>query len=156
MLIEPVTQQLAVFGSITVRKLIDDYRFQTELLENPDFLAFDGWTFSTDNSAQIAGRALVNVTAPASQPVSVVPGRRYQNSVTAMCADQPTQGRVQVNWMDSKGGFITTDIKVFDCATAEATQSMEVTAPANASTAIVYATAHDNLSVIITKVSFRR
>lgn len=156
MMIEGVTQKLNASGSITVRKLDDSYRFQTELLKNPGFLAFDGWTFFTNKSGQAAGQVAVTVTAPASQPVSVVPGRRYQNSVTAMCADQPTQGRVQVNWLDSKGGFITTDINVFNCSSAETSHSMEVTAPANASTAIVYATAHGNLSVIITKVSFRR
>ena len=133
-----------------------DKNFQTELLKNPSFLAFDGWSFSTDKSLLTVGRALVTVTTPASQPVSVVPGRRYQNSVTAKCADQPSPGRVQVSWLDSKGGFITTDINVFDCTPAETTQSMEVKAPANASLAIVYATGHSNVPIIITKVSFRQ
>jgi hypothetical protein len=155
-LIEAVSQQLAVFGGVTVRKLIESYRFQTELLQNPDFRAFDGWSFSTDNFAQAIGRALVTVTAPAAQPVSVVSGRRYRNSVTAMCADQPAQGRVQTNWHDSKGSFITTNIHVFDCSPTGATESIEVTAPANASTAIVYATGHSNVPIIITEVSFRQ
>jgi hypothetical protein len=145
-----------VFGGVTVRKLIESYRFQTELLQNPDFRAFDGWSFSTDNFAQAIGRALVTVTAPAAQPVSVVSGRRYRNSVTAMCADQPAQGRVQTNWHDSKGSFITTNIHVFDCSPTGATESIEVTAPANASTAIVYATGHSNVPIIITEVSFRQ
>jgi len=156
MMIENVTQKLAASGSIAVRKLNDSYRFQIELLKNTDFSALDGWALSTDKPVLVAGRVSVTVATPAAQSVSVVSGRRYQNSITAMCADQPTQGRVQVNWLDSKGGFITTDINVFDCATAEATQSMEVTAPANASTAIVYATAHGSLPIIITKVSFRQ
>lgn len=154
-LIEAATQQLAVFGGITIRKLIDSYRFQTELLKNPDFRSFDGWSFSTD-FAQTTGRALVTVTAPAAQSVSVVPGRRYQNSVSAMCADQPAQGRVQTNWVDSKGGFITASIHVFDCTPEEATQSIEVTAPANASSAIVYATGHSNVPIIMTEVYFRQ
>jgi len=156
MMIENVTHNLAAFGGITVRKLNDSYRFQTELLKNPGFLAFDGWSFSADKTAQTVGRASVTVTAPASQPVSVVPGRRYQNSVTAKCGDQPSQGRIQVNWLNSKGSFITTDINVFDCTPAETTQSIEVTAPANASAAIVYATGHSNVPIIITKVSFRQ
>jgi len=156
MLIENVTQKIAASGSITVRKLNDSYRFQNELLKNTDFSALDGWVLSTVKPVLVAGRVTVTVATPAAQSVSVVSGRRYQNSVTALCADQPTQGRVQVNWLDSKGGFITTNINVFDCATVETTQSMEVTAPANASTAIVYATAHGSLPIIITKVSFRQ
>lgn len=156
MMIEGVTQKLNASGSITVRKLDDSYRFQTELLKNPGFLAFDGWTFFTNKSGQAAGQVAVTVTAPASQPVSVVPGRRYQNSVTAKCGDQPTQGRLQVNWLNSKGSFITTDINVFDCTPAESTQTMKVTAPANATTAIVYAAGHSNVPIIITKVSFRQ
>jgi hypothetical protein len=156
MMIENVTQNLAASGSISVRKLNDSYRFQIELLKNTDFSALDGWALSTDKPVLVAGRVSVTVATPAAQSVSVVSGRRYQNSITAMCADQPTQGRVQVNWLDSKGSFITTDINVFDCTPAETTQSIEVTAPANASAAIVYATGHSNVPIIITKVSFRQ
>lgn len=156
MMIENVTQKLNVSGSIAVRKPNDNYRFQTELLKNTDFLSADGWVFSIGKPAQAAGRVSVTVATPASQSVSVVPGRRYQNSVTTQCTDQPSQGRVQVNWLDSKGSFITTDIRVFDCTAAETTENMEVTAPANASTAIVYATGHSNIPIIITKVSFRK
>lgn len=156
MMIENVTQKLNVFGSIAVRKLNDNYRFQTELLKNTDFLSADGWVLSNGKPAQAAGRVSVTVATPASQSVSVVPGLRYQNSVTAQCTDQPSQGRVQVNWLDSKGSFITTDIRVFDCTAAETTESMEVTAPANASTAVVYATGHSKIPIIITKVSFRK
>lgn len=154
LLVETATRQLAQFGSITVRKLDDKYRFQTELMKNPEFSAFDGWSFSTAREQNV-GRALVTVASPAVQPVSVTPGRKYKNSVTAKCGEQTGQGRLQINWLNSNGAFITTTINVFDCTPEETTQSMEVVAPLNASTAVVYATAHGDISLVITKVSFR-
>ena len=157
-LIEKVTRKIAGFANITVRKLDNSFRFQTELLENTDFVNSDGWNLSSGlRLPEIAGGGItVTAVTPATQTVEVIPGRRYQNSVTAKCADRPGQGRVQVNWLDKNGGFISTDIDVFNCTLSETTRTIEVIAPTNAAIATVYATGHSNLPVIITKISFRQ
>ena len=157
-LIEKVTRKIAGFANITVRKLDNSFRFQTELLENTDFVNSDGWNLPSGlRLPEIAGDGItVTAVTPAVQTVEVMPERRYQNSVTAKCADQPGQGRVQVNWLDKNGGFISTDIYVFNCTLPETTRTIEVIAPANATIAAVYATGHSNLPIIITKVSFRQ
>ena len=155
-IIEDVTDKISEQGSITVRKLKSSYQFQTELLKNPDFSSYDGWSMPSDMHEQQPGRITVSVSSPASQLVSVVAGRRYQNAVMAICKDQPTQGRVQVNWFDSKSNFISTDIQVFDCMPFETAHIMEVTAPRSASTAAVYATGHTSIPIIFSGVSFKQ
>lgn len=155
-IIEAATEKISEQGSITVRKLKSIYQFQTELLKNSDFSSYDGWMLPSNMHEQRSGRITVSVSSPSSQLASVVAGRRYQNSVTAFCKDQPTQGRVQVNWLDSESKFISTDISVFDCTPTATTHAMEVTAPRNASKASVYATGHTNISIIISEVSFKQ
>ena len=73
-------------GVISIRKLDSRYRFKTELLKNPDFSSNEGWVLPSNGSEKYAGMFTVSVSAPAYQMVSVVPGRRYQNSITARCA----------------------------------------------------------------------
>ncbi|MBH2008522.1 MAG: phospholipid carrier-dependent glycosyltransferase [Xanthomonadaceae bacterium] len=155
-IIEDATVKISEQGSITVRKLKSSYQFQTELLKNPDFSSYDGWTFPVNTYEQTSDQITVSVSSPSSQLASVVAGRRYQNSVTAFCKEKPTQGRVQVNWLDSESKFISTDIRVFDCTPTATTHAMEVTAPRNASKAAVYATGHTNIPIIISEVSFKR
>ena len=155
-IIEDVTTKVAEFGSIVVRKVEGDYLFQTELLANPNFFTYEGWTLPSGTNDQRAERIAVSVSSPAYQGVPVVAGRRYKNSVTVVCADQPGQGRLQVNWLDSKFKFISTDIRVFDCTPSEVSHSMEVFAPRDASIAIVYASGHTNVPVIFKTVSFKQ
>jgi len=154
--IEGATEKISEQGSITVRKLKSSYQFQTELLKNHDFSSYDGWSLPSDMHEQQPGRITVSVSSPALQLVSVVAGRRYQNSVMAICRDQPTQGRVQVNWLDSKSNFISTVIQVFDCTPSETTHFMEVSAPRSASIAVVYASGHTSIPIIFSEVSFKQ
>ena len=155
-IIEDATEKISEQGSITVRKLKSVYQFQTELLKNPDFSSYDGWVLPSNMHEQRSGRITVSVSSPAWQLVSVVAGRRYQNSVTAFCKEKTTQGRVQVNWLNSESKFISTDMRVFDCTLTATTHAMEVTAPRNASKAAIYATGHTNIPIIISEVSFKQ
>lgn len=155
-LIEDATEKIAEQGSIVVRKLKNSFQFRTELLKNPDFASYDGWTLPSGMYEQRPGTIVVSVASPASQLVPVVAGRRYKNAVTAFCRDQPTQARVQVNWLDRKSNFINTDIRVFDCTPIATTHAMEVTAPRSASTAAVYATGHTSIPIIISEISFKQ
>lgn len=155
-LIEIATEVIAERGSISARKLKTSYKFQTELLKSPDFSSFDGWNLPVGLHEREAGRITVSVSSPASQLVSVVSGRRYKNSVTARCKDQSTQGRVQMNWLDLNANFISTDIQVFDCTQAESVHIMEISAPQGAVTAVVYASSHTSLPIIISMVSLKQ
>ena len=154
-MIEELSTKLADIGNISVRRINDVYRFQTELMKNPDFSSFGGWTFSSGNADQHPGQITSSVSKPAYQVLPVKPGHHYLNSVTAICSQQPTQGRVQVNWLDSDSDFMTTSLLVFDCITTESTHSMEVTAPSRASEAVVYAIGHTEIPKMIKEVSFR-
>ena len=154
--IEDATEKLEEFGTITVRRLNSDYRLKTELLTNPDFASFNGWTLTSGVNDQPSKGITVSVSSPAYQIVPVVAGHRYQNSVTAICAHQPSQGRLQVNWLDSQSNFISTDIRVFDCTSSEVSPSMEIIAPHNASRAIVYASGHTKVPVTFRKDSFKK
>jgi hypothetical protein len=153
--IESATEKMYEQGEISVRKLKTEYQFQTELLKNPNFSSHDGWALPTELQQQL-GVLRVSVTSPASQSVPVVAQRSYLNSVHAMCHNQQTQGRVQVNWLDANSAFISTDIKVFECSQTSSLHSMKVTAPKTAALATVYASGHTAIPIIFSEVSFRQ
>jgi hypothetical protein len=155
-IIENATVNISKHGSITIRKLKTSYQFQSELLKNSHFYSYDGWELPSDMHEQRPGSITVSVSSPATQLVSVVAGRHYQNLVSAFCKEQPTQGRLQVNWLDSKSNFINTNIQVFDCTPSASTLAMEVTAPLGATTAAVYATGHTNIPIVFNEVSFKQ
>lgn len=153
--IEDVTEKLSEQGSISVRKLKSSYLFQTELLVNSNLASCEEWTLSTGLGCQ-SDNITVSVSSPAFQVVSVTPGRTYQNTVSTICADQLTQGRMQVNWLDSNSVFISTDIQVFDCEFKETTLAMVVKSPRNAAYAVVYASGHTSMPITFNKVSFKQ
>ncbi|TKB26115.1 glycosyl transferase [Desulfopila sp. IMCC35006] len=155
MFIEGATEKLAEVGAISIRKLDNRYRFKKELLKDPDLSTKDGWVLPTNESEKYNGILTVSVSAPAYQIVPVRPGRRYKNSITARCAIQPSQGRMQVNWLDSKSNFISTDIQVFGCTMSDTTYTMEVVAPSKSVKAVVYASSHTNIPIIFNRVSFK-
>ncbi len=155
-IIEAATEKISELGSVSVRKLKSSLQFQTELLKNPKFSSFEGWTLSSDVGGQLPGQVIVSVSSPVIQLVPVTPGRRYQNTVRAACKDLPTQGRVQVNWLDSKSNFISTNIQVFDCTPASTIYTMEVAAPESAAIAVVYGGGHTSIPIIFNEISFKQ
>ena len=155
--IEKVTEKIAEYGSLSVRKIKPSYLFKTELLANPDFSLIKGWTLSSGVKYDAAaGVLLVNVTAPAVQTVTVSPGVRYLNSTGARCAKEPTLGRIQINWLDNKGQIAGTDIKTFECSSTWAEYAMEVTAPLNAINASIYVTGHSAIPLEFKSNSLRQ
>jgi 4-amino-4-deoxy-L-arabinose transferase-like glycosyltransferase len=142
-LIGKATELVVEYGSIGVRRVRSDFRFKTELLKNPSFSSIDGWSLTPGAEYDAASNVITaNVTTPASQAIVVAPGQRFLNTVVARCVKEAALGRVQINWLDAKGQFITTDIKTFDCTPDWAEQAMEVAAPTSATVAIVYVTGH--------------
>jgi hypothetical protein len=138
-LVEKVTEIIAEYGTLSVRKVKADYRFKMELLSDSEFTSIRGWVLAPEAKFNAdTGTILVSVAASATQVVAVSSGRRYLNSVVARCAKSPTLGRIQINWIDAQGVFVGADIKTFKCATVWAEHSMEVIAPKNAVNAVVY------------------
>lgn len=156
-LLNEVSTKVSQFGSISVLRFRDDYRFKKELLLNPNFSAVQGWIFS-DNSLfdSTSSTVLTSVSTPVTQIIKVLPGQRYKNTVVARCHNSKTLGRVQVNWYDLKEQFIRSDIHLFDCSVDWNEISMEVIAPDNVTTATVYATGHTTMPLIFRSVSFKQ
>lgn len=142
-LIGKVTELIVEYGSIGVHRVRAGYRFKTELLRNPEFSSNDGWSFVPGAEYDAASRVITTtVSAPVAQAIPVSPGQRYRNTVVTRCFKEATLGRVQINWLDVKGQFLSTDIKTFDCTPEWTEQTMDIAAPPSAKVAIVYATSH--------------
>lgn len=156
-LVERVTEKIAEFGVVAVRKIKADYRFKKEMLVNPNLDDTTGWGLIGDaRLISQEGTVLVSEVSPAVQITRVSPGRRYLNTVIARCYKEITMGRVQVNWIDANGKFISTNIRTFDCSANWTKHAVEVTAPTNAVNAAVYATGHSKIPLEYKEVSFRQ
>lgn len=156
-IIEEATNNIAVFGAVSVRSVRPEFLFLKELLKNPDLGSQEGWSFAPGAIFDPDLKTMtVSVSSNVSQAVAVQGGKRYLNKVSARCADQPTQGRVQVNWLDLQGQFITTNIVTFDCDSLWEEHSMEVTSPFNAVTAIVYISGNTSIPLEYKENSFRQ
>ena len=142
-LIEKISEVVADYGTLSVRKIKASYYFNTELLMNPDFTFIQGWSLAPGAKYDSETRVIrTNVISPATQVVGVFPGVQYQNLVVARYVKEPTMGRVQINWLDKTGQFISTNIKTFVCSSRFTNYTMNVTAPPHAANAVVYASGH--------------
>lgn len=156
-LLDQVTLKVAQFEAVSVLRFKDDFRFNKELLINPDFSAKQGWTVGGDALFDTtSGMVVVSDSSPITQSIKVHSGQRYKNTVLARCHKDPTQGRVQVNWHDARGQFIRPDIRLFTCSPEWQEASMEVMAPENAARVEVYATGHTATPVEFKSVSFKQ
>ena len=142
-LIEKITEKLAVYGPVSVRKIKNEYRFKTELLKNHDFTSIKGWVLAPETKYDAdTGILTANVTSPATQAVAVTPGHHYLNVIVARCAAEATLGRVQINWLVEQGQTVSADVQTFECSPVWTAHTMEVTAPPNVIRAIVYTGGH--------------
>lgn len=156
-LITTATDKIADYGSVSVRKVRNDFRFKNELIRNPEFTSVDGWVLAPGASYDATTHAITaSVAASATQAVSVAPGGRYLNSVVARCHEETSLGRVQINWLDEKGRFIRADIKTFYCTPDWTEQTMEITAPLSAAVAVVYSSGHTATPIQFRKNSLRQ
>lgn len=149
-----VSTSYARLGDMELRKLNDTH---DEHLLNPELSSLEGWSLTSPATYDAARKILtVSVKTPATQRVDVTPGLTYINSVSARCATTATTGRVQANWMDEQGDFLTTSIETFDCTTQWETHEMNVVAPANATSVIIYASGHTDTPLEFKSLSFRQ
>ena len=149
-----VSTSYARLGDMDLRKLNATH---DEQLLNPELSSLDGWNLTSPSTYDASRKILtVNVKTPATQRVEVTPGLTYINSVSARCATASTAGRIQANWMDDQGDFITASIETFDCTRQWETHEMSVVAPANAMSAIIYASGHTDTPLEFKSLSFRQ
>jgi hypothetical protein len=155
-LLDKVTIKIAQFDSISILKINHDFLFKKELLQNPTFNTIDGWVLNGGAHFEANRNSIiVSEVAPATQSVEINPGRLYKNKVVARCYKENIQGRVQVNWHDSSGRMIRPDIRVFTCTSDWQETTMEVTAPINAASALIYASGHTSVPLEFKSVSFK-
>ncbi|XXE51895.1 phospholipid carrier-dependent glycosyltransferase [Pseudomonas sp. R3-56] len=149
-----VSTSYSRLGNLDLRKLNATHY---ELLLNPDLSSLDGWNLLSPSTYDTSRKILtVNVNTPATQRVDVTPGLTYINSVSARCAEAATTGRIQANWIDDQGDFISASIETFDCTTHWETHEMSVIAPANATSAVIYASGHTDTPLEFKSLSFRQ
>jgi hypothetical protein len=156
-MIEDITFKILDLGSVSVRRVRDEFYFHKELLTNPELKDGFGWNFSpSSHYDNTKGLMVVSINNLGTQAVNMLPGTRYLNSVIARCAKDPGIGRVQINWANKNGKFIGANIKTFDCAPMWSEISMEGVVPKEAKTAIVYVVGHTATPIEYKKVSLRQ
>lgn len=158
-LIKKVTKSIAEYGSVSVRRITTEHQFRTELLTNPNFTSIDGWALVEGARYDaITGYITVTVASPAVQQVAVSAGRKYLHTVVARCAKDAARavGRIQINWTDINGKYVSTDIRTFECSSDWTEHTQEVTAPPNSGFAVVYAAGHTSAQVEFKSNSLRR
>ncbi|KJZ55932.1 phospholipid carrier-dependent glycosyltransferase [Pseudomonas marginalis] len=152
-----ISLPVVTLSGIELRRYNDTTRYTLEMLKNSELLSAEGWSLASpltyDDSQKIFS---VNVKEPATQAVTVEAGRSYKNSVSVRCSAGVTQGRIQVNWHDAQGAFISTNIQVYTCSSDWQSHEMTVTAPAQATTAIIYASGHTEEPLVFKSVSFKQ
>jgi hypothetical protein len=152
-----ISDKIADFGSISVRKVNNNFKFKTELLHNADLNEINSWSLMPGAEYLSDQKViLASVQSPVTQMVKVTGGHNYLNTVVQRCSNEHTIGRIQVNWLDISGSFINTDIVTYDCSMDWAERTMEVVSPENAITAVVYATGHTSVPLEFKHISFRR
>ncbi|MCK5942633.1 MAG: hypothetical protein KAI24_11720, partial [Planctomycetes bacterium] len=148
-------------GPVSVRAVRDEFRFRTELLQSPDFADAAPWQPAGEARVEAGVGATVTVAHTAQQRVAVEPGRDYRLSarVRAAATDgggkDPGQARLQVNWIGADGALLRPDIRVVACKADAQDHSIELTAPAGATAAVVYASGHTHDPVVFERLSFR-
>ena len=152
-----ISNPIAKVGDVELRKLSDTYRYTQEMLKTGDLSSLEGWSLTSPSIYDpIEKTFTVDVKSPATQAVAIEAGRSYKTIVSSRCSTRPTKGRIQVNWINAKGYFITTNIELYDCSNDWVTHEMIVTAPKYATTAIIYASSHTETPLAFKSVSFRK
>jgi hypothetical protein len=141
---------------------------ENNLLDNPGLETLDssGWPTSwipygrpvviRDPSLAHDGRIAVLSTSTDgfSQPVRIRPGARYLLRHWTRTAGPGSFARLQVNWLDEWGKMLDTSIDVVPASSGWTSHETLVTAPARATTAVVYASVHVNGRVLFDDLFF--
>lgn len=154
-MIKNITDEVLLFGDLSVRKLHSKYRFKSELLKSPNYEEINEWNLTENSTYDESEHTVsVNVDSPVYQVIKVEPRKQYLNSVTARSLTPKGYARLQVNWLDKRGKFISAKITPVLCSESWNSYSMQVVAPSNAESAIIYASGHTKDPVQFKKNSF--
>ena len=158
-------------GGITLFKLAEQTtgnRVSTQLLQNTGFELIEGeWPLvwghagspivdSTGEQAK-SGRVAVRCLGAENtffQSVAVKPDAQYVLSYMVRRAGEGKTARLQVNWSDSQANFISTDIELCEADSEWRRCAMNVKAPAQAASAVVFTSCHEQSSVWFDNYSF--
>ncbi|MBT2338999.1 MULTISPECIES: phospholipid carrier-dependent glycosyltransferase [Pseudomonas] len=152
--LQNVSDAYVKMGALELRKV---NQAPQERLLNPDLSGLEGWHLTRPSSYDALRKVLtVTVTTPATQRVEAAPGQAFVSVVSARCATQTTPGRIQTNWMNADGAFISASIETFDCTPQWETYEMNGVAPADAAFAIIYASGHNDTPVEFKSLSFKQ
>jgi hypothetical protein len=132
-------------GPIMIRVLNSSFKFKNKIIDTNGFI--NGWNLSPGSRVSLDGSVEVTVESPATKLVQVNGGQEYLYEATSNCTDHITEGRLQINWMNSSGNFISASIKTFNCTSEDKTYTEIFYAPPKAVTAIVYASSHSKNSI---------
>lgn len=148
-----MTTELFRVGDVRVGMVDLSMLYVTERLKNPELMAnAENWQ---RNGAQPTADGLgTTVETAITQSVAVKPAENFLLNVTAACP-LGQFFRSQINWLDAKRDFISTDIQVHDCQPAGSIVARMVLSPGTAATAVVYGGSHDARAVFMRRISLR-
>ncbi len=83
------------------------------------------------------------------QLFSAKPGEQFKVIAKASSAEKPTgMGRIQINWSDAEGKFLSVSSQAFEVGTEEKTYELIVTAPSGVVDGVIYVVADGSDSVV--------
>lgn len=155
-MVEGVSDLVAQLGAAQVRRVREELCLSDEVLRSPSFSDPSVWsTASTLETCSPSGGIVVSQPNPATQLIEARPGSRYVMSVAATGIDAATPCRAQVNWLDTQGRIVRSDIEVFEASTSMTRHVMRRRAPESSTSALVYATSHDSRPVCLREISLK-
>lgn len=151
-LINEISKLVFEINGVSIRKLNEELLFQNNLIPANGFSG--NWhvdsvvTLLADRSVKVTDKSTAFIVVP------IEPKKKYRYIAEASGAELEAKGRLQVNWLNSVGKIVHVDIQVFESTPEFTEYTMDVTAPADSTTAIVFASAHEEKPVIFKKFCF--
>jgi hypothetical protein len=148
--IESISTLIRKINGVSIRELNDNFKFKKIIDLGNNFLS--GWNVFPGTNVLSDGSILVDVEKPATKNINIKGGREYLYEITAMCNGETTDGRMQINWMNKNGVFISASIKTFNCMKNFTKYSEVFVAPEAGAVAIIYASSHTVKKIRIKKI----
>ena len=151
-LVNEISKLVFEFNGVSIRKLNEELLFQNNLIPANGFSG--NWNVDSitnllpDKSVKVTNKSAAFIAIP------IEPLKKYRYIAEVSRAELAAKGRLQINWLNSVGNMVHVDIQVFESTPQFSEYTMDVTAPTDATTAVVYASGHEDKPVIFKKVLF--
>jgi hypothetical protein len=151
-LVNGISKLVFEINGVSIRKINEELLFHNNLIPANGFSG----NWHVDSVVTLLPDRSVKVTdkSPASIVVPIEPKKKYRYIAEASAAELAAKGRLQVNWLNAVGKIVHVDIQVFESTPEFTEYTMDVTAPADATTAIVYASGHEEKPVVFKNFLF--